>query len=306
MKHPSLFAQDWWLEATNFGVWKVANIEKNGSVIARMPYIIRKHRGLTMIVMPPLTPHLGPWIAPLSGKYATRLSREHRLFEQLIHKLPRFDFFLQNFHYSITNWLPFYWQGFQQTTRYTYVIEDLSDLDRVWMQFLPKLRANIRKARKLVSVRTDLGLETFWHLNRKTFSRQGMDVPYTLDYLIRIDTACAERQQRRIFFAEDAKGHIHAALYLVWDDQAAYYLIGGNDPELQTSGAPSLLIWEAIRFAATVTRTFDFEGSMIPGVERFFRSFGAKQKPYFRVSKATSLAFQVRQDIRRWWCMLRD
>ena len=31
--------------------------------------------------------------------------------------------------------------------------------------------------------------------------------------------------------------------------------------------------------------TFDFEGSMLEGVEGFFRSFGGVQTPYFRLSK---------------------
>ena len=40
-----------------------------------------------------------------------------------------------NFHYSITNWLPFYWQGFNQTSYYTYLLEELSDLEKIWTEF---------------------------------------------------------------------------------------------------------------------------------------------------------------------------
>ncbi|KZZ15518.1 hypothetical protein A3751_17170 [Oleiphilus sp. HI0080] len=43
-------------------------------------------------------------------------------------------------------------------------------------------------------------------------------------------------------------------------------------------------MWEAIKFASTVTKRFDFEGSMIEPIERFFRGFGAMQKPYFQIS----------------------
>ena len=302
----SLFVQDWWLDAVAPGQWHVVTVEEGGRVIARMPYILRKHRGLTLMDMPLLTPHLGPWLAPLPGKYATRLSRQHQLLDALIRQLPPFDFFSQRFHHRITNWLPFYWQGFEQTTFYTYIIEDLSDLDRVWDGLRSNVKRAIRKARKQVGVRDDMGLETFWHLNRMTFQRQGMQPPYDLDFLNRIDAACAQRNRRRIFFAEDAQGRIHAALYLVWDDQAAYYLMGGNDPDLQRSGAPSLLMWEAIRFAAGVTCSFDFEGSMIPGVERFFRSFGARQTPYFHITKTNAMAFRMRQDLRSWRRMFRN
>jgi hypothetical protein len=46
-------------------------------------------------------------------------------------------------------------------------------------------------------------------------------------------------------------------------------------------------MWEAVQFAATVTRKFDFEGSMMEPVERFFRAFGARQFPYFHVTKSS-------------------
>jgi len=301
----SLFVQDWWLDAVAPGQWRTVTVAENGRTIARMPYIIRRHRGFTMMDMPLLTPHLGPWLAPLPGKYATRLAREHQILDDLIQQLPPFDFFSQRFHHRVTNWLPFYWRGFQQTTFYTHVIDDLSSLEQVWDAFRPNIRRAIRKAQKRVGLRDDLGLETFWRLNQRTFQRQGMQPPYDLTYLKHIDAACARRGQRRIFFAEDARGRIHAALYLVWDDRAAYYLMGGNDPDLQNSGAPSLLIWEAIQFAAGVTRSFDFEGSMLPGVERFFRSFGARQKPYFHITKTNSLALRLRRDLREWRQMLR-
>ena len=301
----SIFVQDWWLDAVAPGQWDAATVAESGRVIARMPYVVRQHRGLALLDMPLLTPHLGPWLAPLPGKYATRLSREHQLLEALIQQLPPFDFFSQRFHHRITNWLPFHRLGFQQTTYYTYVIEDLGNLDQVWDAFRSNIKRAVRKAQKQVSVRDDLGLEAFWRLNQLTFQRQNMNAPYDLAYLTSIDAACARRNQRRIFFVEDARGRIHAALYLVWDDESAYYLMGGNDPELQNSGAPSLLLWEAIQFASTVTRSFDFEGSMIPGVERFFRSFGARQTPYFRVTKVNSLAFRIRRDMRSWRQMFR-
>ena len=72
----------------------------------------------------------------------------------------------------------------------------------------------------------------------------------------------------------DSQGRIHAASYFVYDEKCCYYLIGGGDPELRTSGASSLLMWEGIKFASTVSGSFDFEGSMIEPIERFFRAFG--------------------------------
>ena len=118
-----------------------------------------------------------------------------------------------------------------------------------------------------------------------TFERQGITIPYSYEFVARLDRACVKYNARKILFAEDEKGKIHAAIYIVWDDNAAYYLMGGGNPNLRTSGATSLLIWEAIKFSASVSKAFDFEGSMIEPIERFFRAFGAIQTPYHKITK---------------------
>ena len=169
------------------------------------------------------------------------------------------------------------------------LLDDLSDLESVWSGLLVNIRTDIRKAQKQLEVRTDLGLNRFLEVSNLTFARQGEKSPYPCDLVERLDSACAARDARRIFFAEDAQGRVHAAAYVVWDSESAYYLLGGGDPALRNSGATSLVMWKAITFAATVTKRFDFEGSMLEPVERFFRAFGARQTPYFRVTRTGRL-----------------
>jgi len=248
--------------------------------------VAKSKRGLTALSMPPLTLTLGPWLAPSTAKYANQLGQQKELMSSLIEQLPPCDYFSQYFHPSVTNWLPFYWQGFEQTTRYTYVLEALDDLERVWSQFQSHVRQNIRKAQKQLAVRTDVeDIERFLDINALTFKRQGLGLPYGRDVVRRLDAACAEHRARRMFFAEDAQGRIHAAKYIIWHKDSAYYLMGGSDLDLRNSGADSLLMWEAIQFAATVADRFDFEGSMLEPIERVFRAFGGVQTPYFHVTR---------------------
>lgn len=281
----SLFQQPWWLDAVAPGQWDEIIVKRGYESAARMPFFIKKKYGLTTLAMPPLTQTLGPWLRPSEAKYAKQLSEQKDLMNELIVQLPEVDYFCQNFSHCITNWLPFFWAGFQQTTRYTYRIEDLSDLEKVWKGFLDNVRTDIRKAEKKVIVRSDLGLDKFLQVNAMTFDRQGIQLPYTPNFVRNLDNACLEYNARKMFFAEDAQRRIHAAIYMVWDSNTAYYLMGGGDPELRNSGATSLLIWKAIKFASTVSKAFDFEGSMIEPVERFFRSFGGVQTPYYQISK---------------------
>jgi len=297
----TIFSQPWWLDAVAPGQWGEVTVDKGGQLFARLPYVVKKRRGFTLLTMPPLTQTLGPWLRPYPGKYVNRLSEEKELMTELIEQLPPFDLFLQNFHYSITNWLPFYWKGFQQTTRYTYVIEDLDDLDQVWANMSERARRGIRKAERLgIVVEESNDIETFLDLNEMTFRRQGKALPYSRDLVRRLNAACVEKGARKLYIAYGQDGKPHTGLFCVYDENAMYYLMQGGDPDLRSSGANYLATWESIKFASRVSKVYDFEGSMIEPVEHFFRSFGARQKPYFQVRKINSLLLKMYQDVRTW------
>jgi len=232
-------------------------------------------------------------LPPHSAKYVTQLSRQHELMAELIELLPPFDYFRQNFNYSITNWLPFYWKGFQQTTRYTYVIEDLTDLAQIWAEARENIKRDVRKAQQQLTVRSDLDVDVLLALNKKSFERQGLKQPYPDELVHRIHQACMEHSCGKFFFAEKCQGQVYGAVYIVWDEEAAYLIISGADPELRHSGVTSFLYWEAIKFAATVVKIFDFEGSMMQTVEAINRGFGARQKPYFQITKINGLLPRV-------------
>jgi hypothetical protein len=287
-----IFSRDWWLDAvcSEPGVdWNVILLHKGDNIIASMPYCIKRRHGLTYITMPKLTQALGPWLRDSQAKYAKALAHQKALMTDLIQGLPPFDHFVQNFHYPISNWLPFYWQGFSQTTRYTYILEDISNLDRVWGGFESKIRTDIRKAEKTLTVDSNADIDSFLYLNDMTFARQGFKTPYSRALIKQLDISCQNNGCRKVFIASDSQNRMHAGVYLVWDHHSAYYLMSGANPELRNSGATSLCLWEAIRFASQVCSRFDFEGSMIEPVERFFRGFGARQVPYFQINKMSRL-----------------
>lgn len=284
-----LFSYAWWLDAVCPNNWDAAVVEKNREIVAAVPYTFAKRAGQRVIKMPELTPWLDIFIRyPEGQKYTKQLAYEKEMFTALIEQLPRVPRFRQRYGYAFTNWLPFYWNGFKQTTRYSYVLADLANLDLVFAECRENIRREIRKAQKRLTVTERDDLEMFYQFNLKTFERQNKKPSFSYELLQRVDAACQEHQCRKIFFASEGD-RIHAVIYVVWDDHSAYYLMGGADPALRSSGASSLLMWHAIQFAATVTEQFDFEGSMIEPIERFFRSFGAVQTPYFSISKNRGL-----------------
>lgn len=283
-----IFSQPWWLDATaGEQHWDVITVAKHGRIMATLPYYTERRLGLILLTQPALTQTLGPWLLPDD---AGAVSQQRELMQALVERLPPFDHYAQNWHYSQSGCLPLFWPGFRQTTRYTYTLPDLSDLQSLWSDLQENIRREIRKAsnRFKIRIRDDLGVSEFLALSRLTFARQGMSAPNSESLVERLDSACRARNACKIFIAEDDQGRRHAGVYLIWDGNSAYYLMGGGNPELRNSGATSLCMWEAIRFSATVTRSFDFEGSMLEPVERFFRAFGAIQQPFPCVSKTPS------------------
>ena len=291
----SLFQQDWWFDAV-CGVqnWDALICENNGNVIGMWAYPIKKKYHLKLISMPMLTPGIGPIITYFEGqKPASQLSHEQQILDELINQLPPFDLFDLYFLPLYKNHLSFYWKGFNQSTRYTYILKNLTDLDKVFEEFNSSIRTQIRKAEKEISITESEDVELFYKINTLTFKRQNKKIPYSIFYVKQIDEACKKNKCRKMLMAKDTEGNIHAALYLVWDEQSAYYLMGGADETHKNSGAYSLLLWNAMKIAAGLTRQFNFCGSMLPTIERFFRSFGGEQIPYFHLKKINSKALKL-------------
>ena len=286
----AIFQQPWWLDAVAPGRWSEATVERDGRVIARLPYVVRGRRRMRVLTMPPLTQTLGPWVERSGASAPRALGEENELLAALEAALPSAESFVQQFAPAMLNALPFYWAGYRLELQYTYRLEGIGSEDAVWHGMRGNVRREIRKARRRVEVRDDLPLDRFHSVWAKTFERQGLPVPVSVSRLERLDAACATRGARALLSAHDDADRVHAVAYVVWDANAAFYLLGGADPALRSSGASSLLLWEGITRARAVTDVFDFEGSMLPSIERYFRSFGARQTPYLRVSRATRRA----------------
>lgn len=282
-----LFSQDWWLDVVcGKANWDVYLAGKNNQIQAAWP--VYKPR-VNVVTVPFYTQTMGIWFAPVSGdvKYASDLEHRQALCKQLIGQLGACKSFLQHFHHSFTDWLPFYWENFTQTTRYTYILPDLKDADYLWENMSQHTRRNIRKAEDKfrITVKKGVSIDDFIRVQSLTFKRQGIRNKQSKAVLRELIQVCRQRQQGDVWGGYDPDGNLHAAVFVVWQKKTAYYLAGGGDPLFRHSGAHSLVLWKAIREVAGYSESFDFEGSMLPGVERFFREFGGVQTPYFTISK---------------------
>ena len=229
------------------------------------------------------------WFRPdPKGNITNRSSYEQNIILNLLQKFPAVDLYKQKFFPGFINWLPFFWNGFEQTTKYTYVLPDISNPDSLFAAFKSNTRRVIRNAQKLLKTQEFDDVQKFYDLNIKAYQGKGMRFPFTADFIGRVKQYIRDNNCGDMIAAVDAIGNIHAVVIYVWDSHCAYYLAGVTNPNFYNSGAMSLLLWEAIQRSAKKSTSFNFEGSMAESIERFFRDFGGRLTPYFEISKTQS------------------
>lgn len=299
----TIFCQPWWLEAVAPGRHRVLEVRNQDGIQAAWPLVWRDLPLVgRQLVMPRLTPYLGPLLAPPPSWTKTRqLSYHRQLLEALLEQMPPYASLDAYCHPAFEWWMPLYWKGFQATTWYTHAFPAPIDPATVWSGMRDTLQRRIRKARRqglTVEPHDDLGL--LWPVWEATFARQGKKMPVSRADFERLEAACRLREARTMLLARDGEGAVQGFAYLVHDHRCCYYLAGGAHPETRQSGAQSLVLWHALERAADRGLSFDFEGSIIQPIERFFRTFGSQPRPYlvlYRDRHAMSYLLRAA----RWW-----
>lgn len=291
VKYPEIpiFLQDWWLDSiVGSDNWDVFVCEENGSLKAVWPFVYKKN-DRKKIIQPPLTQTGGIYyFYPEKSKPVTKISFEKEVGGKLIDRLeseicPKY--FSQAFHVGFTNWLPFYWRNFEQSTYYTYRISSIQDIDSVWVSMSTKLRNEIKNSEKKLVIKNIEDPFLLYSMFEKTYNRQNSEPPHQFCLIDTIVNKAIEKGQGRIYAAYSEDGIAQSSIFVINDSKTSFYLLGGSDYSLKNINANAVLLWNAIKEALAEGRSFDFEGSMNEGIEHFFRSFGGEQTPYFRIFK---------------------
>lgn len=294
----TVFHKSFWLEASGKS-FVIYGYFRGNELYAGIPLSYRVKFGIRMAHQPLLTPYSGVLYKERDAKYVSKLSAEKEASRKIAQRL-KSDFHLVRFYFSPgpVDLQPFIWEGFSPGIMYTYIIQLDKSSEDIWKAMEDNVRNHIRKARKdgITVIQSDDFDQTL-NLVEKTFARQNTKVRYK-STASSYNQVLRKRSQCKSFLAKDKDGDYIAAAYIVWDNSRSYYILGGYDSEKSHSGALALALWEAIEFTKQELslEEFDFEGSMIPQVERFFRGFGGQLtvrhivmwvKPYLRIALFT-------------------
>ena len=296
----SLFATSWWLDAVAPDRWRPHTVDEAGSVVAAWPTVVTRTPWGDVHAGPPLTPFLGP-LFDAGEEGRRRRSRESRSLELLLERLGPFAHLEARCHPAFDYWTPLHWHAFAQTTHYTWRLPNLADLEAVWGGLRENVRREVRKARKLGVSVEEGALDDLLRLHAVSGAEQGRpdETRANAPALRRAAEAASARGAAAILVARDGEGAVHSAGLFVHDARYTYYLVGASDPAFRTSGAASLVMWQALERAGARGTAFDFEGSMLRPVERFVRSFGGVPTPYSIVRKTPSLGLRSTRALKR-------
>ena len=300
-EHPDipLFMQAWWLSAVCVPEkkdWDVLFAEENGTIVGVMPYHLLKKWGFRTILQPQLTQYNGVWIDyPKDISPHKRYSFENKVMDNLIDQLEKLNvsYFSQNFHHSFTNWLPFYWKNFKQTTRYTYILKNIADIDAIFENISTKYRKSLRKCEKELTVDFNLSPEDFYDFHKNSFYEENDSITYPKQLFLSIFQTATERNQGKIIAIRNKNNELLYALFFVWDKNSGYNLITARNKINKSNDTLVYIIWEAIKYLNGKTKNYDFEGSMIEGVAAKNQRYGAEQVPYFNITKSYSKIFSL-------------
>lgn len=281
----SVFSYSWWLQTVCPERFKIILARNGKGIVCGLPIVTGRKGPFTVSMLPRYTQTLGPIFQPFEDvKEYSKISTQIEALNAIIPRIPRCAYLNMRCHHSYTNLLPFIWAGYSSEVRYTYLLDDLSDIGRIYEGITSKYRNKISKAQNSgVEVRESDDIEAFIETIR-------ISLPATIfkgsaEAIRSLDATCRAHHARRLYVAADQTGLVHSSLYVVFDQHCTYNLIQGGDLGLRKSGANILAMWQSIRDAAGQSRSYDFEGSMLQNIEIVFRSFGAVQTPYYALKK---------------------
>ncbi len=279
-----LYYYTWWLDVVSPG-WKAIAVYQKGRPVMLWPLPMKTLGPLQACLQPQLTQFGGPLFAPFPQSNHRRHTFQKKALLLAIQALPRMLFpFDINLHPALQYFLPFTWKKFTLKPRFTYWLP----LEKSSWDVEGSFSTDVRRHRKRALKE---GFQVMPDDNPKTFTAIARRAKVMNSKQATLFEALWHAAQHRhsglLLTARGTDGALASAIGVFSDGQRFILIGSATEPALRHSSANTLLVTDAIFRAAAEPgiHTFDFEGSMLPGVEQFFRSFNPQGKMYLNVKK---------------------
>lgn len=216
------------------------------------------------------------------------LSYEKAIFENFAEIIiRRTNNYVASWHYDIKYWYPMKWKGFNQTTRYHFITK-IKDKKKCWDNLETKIRTDIRKAAKNKLYIKEETIDDFLSLYKKTNPRNFKEI-YKFYKTLSTNLKC---EIRTTYLKKEAL----SSIFFIEFKDTIYYIDSYKNSNKKFYGSQSFNIWNLIENSNATY--FNFLGSSIPAVEKYFRGFGGDPKPHsviYRTNIYFRLLFKIKK-----------
>jgi hypothetical protein len=244
--------------------------------------------GQRYIITPPYSTDIGLWYRDESNTSF----QKHKLLKNILNAIAEFlnsqkvmfiDLVMPE---HIKDIQPFLWGKFDGTVKYTYLI-DLSISENEMLENMsPERRKNIKNAEKSS---TFFFCQDSQLISEKVLASLNENKAYFNEEIVRNIVTRFPNGKNHICIGTKFKDQLSSIHFITRDENTANYIFGWNDKQL-SSIAGTYGLWNCILFAKKQgVKTFNFAGSALPSIEKYFRGFGGDLTPMLNVKNQNAL-----------------
>jgi hypothetical protein len=265
-----VYAKSWYLDIVSPG-WQGLIEDDYKSVF---PLTSRKKFGISYLYQPFFTQQLGVFsVSDISAdtveKFLSAIPARYKLTEIQLHhtnKINKSDFTV--------------------TDRLTHHLNLNNSYDAIQKKYSENLRRNLKRAQQNnITVNGDFSTEELTQLFRKNRGR-GVETLKEKDYLTFEKLVATAHSKGLITRYGVRLGEaLEAGAIFIRSNHEYIFLFSATGERAKDSGAMTFIIDHFIRLRAGEKKVLDFEGSMDPGLARFYKSFGSDEIVYLQIRK---------------------
>lgn len=269
------YVQPWYLDAVAPGQWGLVAALHPEGLAGGLPVFPQKKGVWKYSYQPPFVQQCGPVVAPWVEQRKQPQLEQHKVIAALAEALPK-DWAAHTFAGPLQDYLPFLWKGYQLNLKYTYTLAPGAEGREPMVLFHRRRRQEVRQLSKHFQLRP-LAVEGLSELFRRA-GKNFQQPAYTrvLPILLR----AAHSRQCLWLRGAYANEELTGAVAIISGAGRWINLINVTATPWRKQSPVTVLLAEAISAAHASGAMFDFEGSVKPGIARFFQYFGAVPEPY--------------------------
>jgi hypothetical protein len=266
--------------------WQAVVVSDQNEYIAAFPFFTKKKMGIRYFIQPPFCQYWGVFIKNDKKGNQKYYDESKKVMKLVLDAIPKNIKYLHTCFSPMTDYpLPLVWDGWSLSPKYTYQVNLDRGLDATLASFASHARREIKKAsNNEIEIRKEKGAEMAMdifrvekpHLVNKKNDLYLRNLAKVVQVL-GIETAFS-------ITAYQGKEAVASIVYFKYKKMLIYFF-GTVKATHKSSGAMSAIIWESMKMHHDTCDVFDFDGSMIEGIERYFRGFDAQPVMYLQAQK---------------------